>query len=277
VNPLSHIELPTIVYKSGGTWPGPRHPDGSHTTFSILGCETHDDVAAALNDGWSLTAEEACWGWSVHDAKADAPPTRDEMLAMAEKLDLRVDKRWSDETLLAKIDAAIAELEADGSEYAMSYTKRQYVLAAFEEAGMAASTFDLTPQMLSSACARLDAMMATWNGKGIRLAYPLPSSPEDVDLDAETSVPDSANEAIITNLALRIAPSYGKTPSVMTLAVAKAGYDVLLSRAAMPGEMQLPRTLPAGAGNKPWRYDDPYMPAPTDPVRTGPEGSLDLY
>jgi len=159
----------------------------------------------------------------------------------------------------------------------MSYTKRQFVLAAFEEAGMAASTFDLTPQMLSSACTRLDAMMATWNAKGIRLAYPLPSSPEDVDLDAETSVPDSANEAIITNLALRIAPSYGKTPSVMTMATAKAGFDVLMARAAMPEEMRFPRTLPTGAGNKPSRYSDPFSPAPIDPVRTGPEGSLDLY
>ena len=159
----------------------------------------------------------------------------------------------------------------------MSYTKRQFVLAAFEEAGMASYVFDLTPQMLSSACARLDLMMATWNAKGIRLGYPLPSSPEDVDLDAETGVPDRANEAIITNLSLRLSPSFGKQPSVMTIATAKAALDVLMARAAMPEEMQFPRTLPSGAGNKPFRYSDPYMPAPADPVRTGPEGSLELY
>lgn len=159
----------------------------------------------------------------------------------------------------------------------MSYTKRQFVLAAYEEAGMASYVFDLTPQMLSAACARLDAMMATWNAKGIRLGYPLPSSPEDIDLDSETGVPDSANEAVITNLSLRLSPSFGKQPSVMTMATAKAAFDVLMARAAMPGEMQLPRTLPAGSGNKPWRYDDPFMPAPTDAVRTGPEGSLELY
>lgn len=159
----------------------------------------------------------------------------------------------------------------------MSYTKRQFVEAAFEEAGMADYVFDLTPQMLQSACKRLGTMMALWNAKGIRLSYPLPLNPQDTDIDTETAVPDSANEAIITNLALRLAPSFGKQPSPMTMATAKAGYDTLMARAAMPYEMQFPRTLPAGAGNKPWRYDDPYMPAPADPVLTGPEGPLQLY
>lgn len=159
----------------------------------------------------------------------------------------------------------------------MSYTKRQFVEGAFAECGMAAYVFDLTPDMLQAACRRLDSMMAQWNAKGIRLSYPLPLNPEDTDLDTETAVPDSANEAIITNLALRIAPGFGKTPSPLTMATAKAGYDTLMSRAALPGEMQFPRTLPAGAGQKPWRYDDPFMPAPVDPVRTGPEGSLELY
>lgn len=159
----------------------------------------------------------------------------------------------------------------------MSYTKRQFVEGAFEEAGMAAYVFDLTPQMLQSACRRLDAMMATWNAKGIRLAYPLAANPEDTDIDAETTVPDSANEAIICNLAMRIAPGYGKQVTPGTMATAKAAYDTLMARAAMPQEQQFPGTLPAGAGNKPWRYGDPFMPAPVDPVRTGPDGPLELY
>jgi hypothetical protein len=158
----------------------------------------------------------------------------------------------------------------------MAYTKRQFVEAAFEEAGMAAYVFDLTPQMLQSACRRMDAMMATWNAKGIRLGYPLPLSPENTDLDSETAVPDSANEAIICNLAMRIAPGYGKQATPGTMATAKAAYDTLLSRAAMPQEQQLPGTMPAGAGNKPWRYDDPYLYRPTDPVLTGQEGPLEL-
>jgi len=157
----------------------------------------------------------------------------------------------------------------------MGYSKRQFVAAAFEEIGLASYVFDLQPEQLQSAMRRLDAMMADWNGKGIRLGYPLPGSPQDSDLDEPTLVPDSANQAIITNLAIRIAPGYGKVLMPETKAVAKDSYNTLLQRAAMPPEQQLPATMPAGAGNKPWRvYDNPFIRPPVNPVDVGPDGPL---
>jgi len=159
----------------------------------------------------------------------------------------------------------------------VGYSKRQFLTAAFTEIGLASYVFDLQPEDLESALRRLDSMMADWNGKGIRLAYPLPGSPQDSDLDAESDVPDSANEAIITNLAIRLAPSYGKQVSPLTLVAAKNAYNTLLSRATMPYEQQFPGTLPSGAGNKPWRvYDDPFVRPPVDPVLTGSEGPLEF-
>ncbi len=74
----------------------------------------------------------------------------------------------------------------------MSYTKGQFVDAAFEEIGLG-SAFDLQPDQLQTALRRLDGMMAMWNGKGIRIGYPLSSSPEDSKLETETQVQDSAN------------------------------------------------------------------------------------
>ena len=65
----------------------------------------------------------------------------------------------------------------------MGYSKRQFVAAAFEEIGLASYVFDLQTEQLQSAMRRIDAMMADWNGKGIRLGYPLPGSPQDSDLD----------------------------------------------------------------------------------------------
>jgi hypothetical protein len=157
----------------------------------------------------------------------------------------------------------------------MSWTKRQFVEQAFDEIGLASYTFDLQPEQLQSALRRLDTMMATWNAKGIRLAYPLPSNPQDSDLDQDTEVPDSAFEAIYTNLAVRIAPSFGKQVAIEVKVAAKQAYDVLLQRATAPIEMQLPGTMPAGAGQKPWRTDDPFIVPPQDPVQSGPEGFLD--
>lgn len=159
----------------------------------------------------------------------------------------------------------------------MGYSKRQFVSAAFEEIGLAAYAFDLQPQQLESALRRLDAMLASWNALGIRLGYPLPSSPEFSDIDAESEVPDSANEAIITNLAVKLAPSYGKQVMPETKATARETYNTLISRAVLPMEQQLPGTMPAGAGNKPWRvYDNPFLRPPVDPVLAGQDGQIEF-
>lgn len=157
----------------------------------------------------------------------------------------------------------------------MGYSKRQFISAAFEEIGLASYAFDLQPEQLETARRRLDAMMADWNGKGIRLGYPIPSSPQDGSIDEETNVPDSAYEAIICGLAVRLAPSYGKVVMTETKATGKQGYDTLLQRATFPLEQQLPGTMPAGAGNKTWRRrNNPYVRPPYNPVNAGPDGPL---
>ena len=159
----------------------------------------------------------------------------------------------------------------------MAYTKRQFVEAALTEIGLASYVFDIQPEQLEYARRRLDAMMADWNGKGLRLSYPIPASPEQGTLAEETNVPDSANEAVILNLAVRLAPSYGKQIMPDTRLLAKTAYDTVLQRATAPIELQFPETLPSGAGNKYWRdADDPFMPTPVDPVETGPEGILEF-
>jgi hypothetical protein len=158
----------------------------------------------------------------------------------------------------------------------MGYSKRQFVSAGFEEIGLASYVFDLQPDQLEGALRRLDAMMAEWNAKGIRLSYPLPSSPQYSNIDAQSEVPDAANEAIILNLACRIAPAYGKQVMPETKVVAKQGYDILLQRATFPLEQQLPGTMPSGAGNKPWRvYDNPFVRPPYFPVDAGPDGPIE--
>jgi hypothetical protein len=158
----------------------------------------------------------------------------------------------------------------------MSYTKRQFVSGAFEEIGLASNNFDLQPEDLQTALRRLDAMMAEWAGKGIYLGYPVPASPEDSDLDDESNAPYYANEAIITNLALRIAPSYGKQMQQDSRMIARQGYNTLMSRAATPPQMQFPSSLPRGAGNKTYRSNsERYFSTPID-NNTDPASQLFL-
>ena len=158
----------------------------------------------------------------------------------------------------------------------MGWTKGQFINQAFGEIGLASYVFDLNPEQLQNALRRLDTMMAAWNALGIRLGYPLPSSPEDSDLDEETNVPDSAYEAIYTNLGIKLAPSFGKQVMPETKITAKESYNTLLSRAAMPQEQQLPGTMPAGAGKKSWRmYDNPFLRRPVDDVLAGGDGPIE--
>lgn len=131
----------------------------------------------------------------------------------------------------------------------MSYTKRDIVTAALAEIGLSSYAFDLSTDQLNQALIRLDAMIAEWNARGVKLGYPIPASVGGSSLSDDSGIPDSAWTAVITNLALQIAPSYGKNVSNQTLTTARQSWNTLLALAATPIEMNL-GMIPLGAGNK---------------------------
>lgn len=147
--------------------------------------------------------------------------------------------------------------------------------SAFSSIGLASYVFDLQPGHLEDAMRTLDSMMAAWNAEGLRLSYPIPSSPESSDLDQETTVPDSANEAIIMNLGIRLAAQFGKTISPDLKTVAKQAKAILLSRSTQAIEKQYPETLPLGAGNKQYLNDRVFYPPPEDKVAVGDDDLLE--
>jgi hypothetical protein len=156
----------------------------------------------------------------------------------------------------------------------MSYTKRQLIEEAFAEIGLADYVFDLQPEQLQRALRRMDTMIKQWEAKNIFVGYPIPGSPEDSLLDEETNLLQSAEEAVITNLAVRIAPAYGKQAMPETKIIAQRAYDSLLNDTVTVIERQLPVNTPMGAGTKPHRStggefsgqpDDPaYLSTDTD-------------
>jgi hypothetical protein len=153
----------------------------------------------------------------------------------------------------------------------MSYTKRELVKAALTEIGLSSYAFDLSTDQLEQAVARLDSMMAEWNGRGLRLGYPIPSSPGSTDIDADSGIPDSAWEGVITNLGLRLGPSYGKAVSAETKITARHALNTLMARAAMPAEMQL-GPLPAGAGAK---NNEPFLEPESTGLSVGNDSGLE--
>jgi len=142
----------------------------------------------------------------------------------------------------------------------MSKTKRQIVLAAFNELSLADYEYDLTPGELQKALDQLDDMMAEWEIRDIFLSYNLTS---DSSLDDLSNIPSSANQTVYTNLAKRIAPSHGKILSNETKAAASRGLKMLQLKASKPRQMELDPYVVAGAGN---RYRGinrgPFLPIP---------------
>ena len=160
----------------------------------------------------------------------------------------------------------------------MAYKKLDIVDLAFQEIGIASYEFDLNPQESNGALRQLDLMMATWNKRGIRVGYPIPSSPNESDLDQDIDIPDNAFEAMYLNLAVRISAGFGKQLSGETRIAASRTYQELLSSQIRPIEQALDnRAVPSGAGNKPWRFNgDPFLVKQKPPITTGSNQVLEL-
>lgn len=160
----------------------------------------------------------------------------------------------------------------------MSYTKRQLIEDAFAELALAGYVFDLSPEDLQTALRRMDSMVALWAAKNINISYPLSANPDDSYISQNANIQPYAVDAVICNLALSIAPSFGKQIPQDIRIRAKRGLDFLCSIAAIPPQVKMPSHLPIGAGNKSWRLtNNPFAPIPKDdPLVVGGNGNLDF-
>lgn len=157
----------------------------------------------------------------------------------------------------------------------MSWTKRQLIESAFEEAGLAAYAFDMTPEQVMSALKRLDALMAGLNQQGVQIGYSMSASPSDSDPDEDSGIPDGAYETVICGLAIRIAPSYGKQIGNDTRAAYQRGLDAIKVQTAYPVSVQLPSGYPMGAGNMRLAYNQFTLEQPAR-LSAGNDGPLEF-
>jgi hypothetical protein len=150
----------------------------------------------------------------------------------------------------------------------MSLTKGELVTAALGEFGISSYEFDITPEELASGVRRLNAMMAFWASKNLLLSYA-----DSDDTDAESNIPGVALEAVITNLAIRLAPSYGKQVPLEVATVAKESLNALLSVSTKPRQQQF-AVMPRGAGYKTTTY--PFTTPPGEQYLVNVDESVDL-
>jgi hypothetical protein len=93
------MEYPRLVYRID---PKGKMPVPGLGLVACLGVADAGEHAAAIADGWVDSVP------ALSVPVEDAPPTREELLAQAEKLGVEADKRWGNARLLAAIEAAMA-------------------------------------------------------------------------------------------------------------------------------------------------------------------------
>lgn len=153
----------------------------------------------------------------------------------------------------------------------MPWTKLDVIRQAFEEIGIASYEFDLQPEDLQSGLRQLDMMLASWSGtQGIRIGFSGGDGFGDVAQNAE--VPPWAMDALYLNLALRLAPAYGKTPSIETKTAAKMALDSVRVRCVQFAPRKI--TGYAGAGSS-W-YGAVSVAEERSAVETGPDNTLEF-
>ena len=120
------------------------------------------------------------------------------------------------------------------------WTKRDIIQKAYGELGLGSDPLDIPAGEMQDAMHALDALMFRWATLGIVFdpAYPQPATMRGGDLDDTSNVPLGANEAVYLNLALRLAPSFGKTPSPDTKKDARRAYSDLLGSFTEGAERQ---------------------------------------
>lgn len=155
----------------------------------------------------------------------------------------------------------------------MSWTKEDLLKTAFSELGMADFYYDLEPEQIQDAARKMEAMIAEW---GLRLGYNQSSNPQDIDVSADSGLPDSANSAVYLNVALRLGRTYGKQiPRDLRIDARIALEDLTVQKIVIPQKDFAPGTL-CGAGNEHILMDFIYMPESDPEIVAGNDGDLIL-
>lgn len=146
-------------------------------------------------------------------------------------------------------------------------TKGDLVNAAYEEIGLAGYVFDMQPEEIQTGVRRLERFMMMLDGRGIRLGYSAAASARDASANDESGIPDWAEDAIIPLFALRLAPTLGKQVHPDTQIAARRGLNTLLVGTYTIPQMQMPRHMPIGLGNRRNTKNQQFF-APVDRITT---------
>lgn len=137
-------------------------------------------------------------------------------------------------------------------------TKGELVVAALRKLGVAsdATLTDIEPQSLEDGVVDLESMMHEWfeDGAGIHTGYKFADEDTPIDQGDEHGLNKQAINAVIYNLATRIAPDYQIAPLDKVITTARYGKERLMRSCALKraknARSHHPDGFPIGSGNR---------------------------
>lgn len=149
----------------------------------------------------------------------------------------------------------------------MTTTASQLITAALGLTLTRAADIPLEPDEQTDTIFQLNNMMASWN---LPLGFTVVSNANDT-----ITTPDYSIDAMIQNLAVRIAPQFGGLVDADLRQNAAMAKKDLLIIAVTVGEVGFPQTLPQGAGNTRFGNNTFYPPSSAE-IEQETGGSIEL-
>lgn len=127
----------------------------------------------------------------------------------------------------------------------MTETAGDVIKSALQEILKQASEAPLEPDEQRDAILYMNRFMTQIAAQGIALGYTIVTSTTD-----EITIPDGAINGLVFNLAIRLAPQFGKIVDQTLRDNARDGIDAMRHIAVKKGRTFFPSTLPRGSGNE---------------------------
>ena len=124
-------------------------------------------------------------------------------------------------------------------------TAQQVVSDALQEILVQADEQSIQATDMQSGIRYLNRMVNEWAALGMPLGFTNITKVSDF-----VTVPDGALSAIISNLAIRLAPQFDAAISIELAAAAKSGMNAVRDLTVTVAPTQMPGTMPLGSGNE---------------------------
>lgn len=145
-------------------------------------------------------------------------------------------------------------------------TKKAIVEHAFGEIGMASYVFALQAEDIQQGLTLLEQLMARFDGQGILLNWPFADDMLNPEGSVEVFLPPYAVSGVTAQLAIDLAPFYGKQPNPTTFKRAYDGFTTMAAIGSVPNPARMNTLTPMGSGNRNYGVGRVFVVNP--PVRT---------